>query len=184
MTDRPVGTTFTPSPHAWVDMALGRFIRSMPMLESMLFLTASAATGKSIVDQENATVAGAIDDIEKHLLRFPQGDRLSLGKAMVDARRVFAIRHNLVHGHWSEVEGRPMTFVSVLPIRSRKGARQLLERDDVSVADGVTAEEPTSLRLTFNRDLILSVRETATTLSVWLDECLDAWEEHFGVTDR
>lgn len=179
----PLATTqFTPSPQSWVDMALGRFIRSMPVLETMLFLTASAATGKSIVEQENATVAGAIDDIENRLLRFPQGDRLTLGKAMVDARRVFAVRHNLVHGVWSEVEGRPMTFVSVLPIRSRKGARQLLKRDDVTSADGVTDEEPLSLRLTFNRDLILSVRKTAANVSEYLGECLDVWEEHFEVT--
>ena len=183
MTESPAASTFTPSPQAWMDMALGRFIRSMPVLESLLFLTASAATGKSIVDQENATVTGAIEDIERHLRRFPRGDRLSLGKAMVDARSVIPVRHNLVHGQWSEVEGRPMTFVSILPIRSRKSARRLLERDDVSVAEGVTAEEPTSLRLTFNRDLILSVRETATTLSTWLDESLDAWEAHFRVTD-
>lgn len=182
MTEGPLGTTFTPSPQAWVDMALGRFIRSLPVLERLLFLTASAATGNSIVDQENATVANAIEDIEKNLNRFPQGDRISLAKALVDARRVFDIRHNLVHGMWSEVEGKPMTFVSVLPIRSRKSARRLQERHDLSAAEGVRATEPMSLRLTFNRDLILTVRDTAMKLSHWMDDRLDVWEEHLGVT--
>ena len=177
MPEIPVPTaTFTPSPQSWVDMALGRFVRSMPMLETLLFLTASAATGKSIVELDRAGATAAVDDIERLLVTFPKSDRISLGMAMVDARRVLEVRHNLVHGLWSEVAGKPMTFVSELPIRRRKAAKRLLERD------AVTDEELPSLRLTFNHDLIVSMRETATNVSGWLGECLDVWEEHFGVT--
>lgn len=181
MTESPAGVTFTPSPDSWMDMALGQFIRSLPRLERLLFLTASAATGKSIGDQEVDPATKAIEDIEKKINLFPESHRLPIGRAMVAARRIFDIRHSLVHGMWSEVEGKPMTFSTTLPIRGKRATRHHLEREGVIVHDGLTESDPASSRLTFNRDTILKVHAQAVTMSNWLDDCLYLWEEHFGV---
>jgi len=69
----------------------------MPPLETMLFLTARAATGKKIVDHDRAAAIAAVDDIERRLFTFPRADRVSLGNSMVDVRRVLRIGQNLIY---------------------------------------------------------------------------------------
>jgi hypothetical protein len=159
-----------------MDIAVGRLVRAMPLFEVVLLFTREAALGsRGDVELDRGGASGAIDELEGVLLTFPQQDRLSLARALADAREVTEFRQAIVHGRWTLLGENPLVYQSERVLLSRKRTRQLTGRDDV------TDEDHPIIRLTFNADAVLATLDQARDVSRYLNDNLDRWEAHFGM---
>ncbi|MFZ2014570.1 MAG: hypothetical protein WAV00_12155 [Nocardioides sp.] len=157
-----------------IDIAVGKFIREMPLFEVMLMLTRDiVAPSPSWASVMLAGPGRALSIITNGLSAFPRRDHSWLRVYLKEATHVLELRQAIVHGLWTEVDLEPGVFLSERPMLHKPA------KEHTGVARLSDAEHPT-VRRKFNAAGVMAGRARARSVSHYLDEHQDRWELHFG----
>jgi hypothetical protein len=157
-----------------MDIAVGKFIRELPLFEVLLMLTRDAvAPSENWVDVHLDGPGEALKVLEDRLLRFPSKDHFWLTIHLAQAKRVLDLRQAVVHGTWTLVDRRNGIYRSERPMRP-PAARAL-----TGVRKAPDSKHPTR-RHEFNAGGVMAGRARARSVSRYLGEHQDDWQEHFA----
>lgn len=158
-----------------MDIAVGKFIRELPLFELMLKLTRhTVEPGPSWVEVYNEGPSETLNLLGDQLLDFPKQDHFWLDVHFGQAAKVLELRNAIMHGLWHEGDRDTGSYRSVRPVRSRKEVRKLLGGELPS-----DDEYPTVGR-EFNAGGVMAGRARARSASRYLNKHLDRWEVHFA----
>ncbi len=155
-----------------MDVAVGKFVRALPLFEVALMLTREAISpGPSFVGVHHDGPEQAIKAIEDALPHFPANDQIWAGVTATQSRVVLDLRNAVVHGMWHDTD-RPGVFLSERPLRRSDAKRMGLSQ--------LPDEEYPTKRREFNAGGVMAGWARARWVSNYLVPRLDRWRTHFA----
>jgi hypothetical protein len=157
-----------------MDLAVGRFIREVTMLEVSLSLVAGAAhRDEEWVDRSLGSVADHVKSIRAVLAAFPRDDHAELTTELREAEGVWNFRRAVVHGRWTLLDAATAEYVSERPLPKGE-AREYTERP------GWTRDYP-EISLRFNLQSVTEAIQRMRSVQAYLDDNMNRWDSLFGV---
>jgi len=148
----------------------------MPKFEtSILLLAASVRSDRSWPEHSLRRTSELIQLLEDAIWDFPDQDRSLVELNLAKAREVLELRNLIVHGRWTLVDAERGLY-EVEKILTRSAARRALGRDHWS--DG---EHP-ALVMPMNAATVARTWRLTRNVTLYLEESLDRWEQHFDHT--
>jgi len=157
-----------------MDLAVGRFIREVAVLEVMLQLVAGAVwRDEQWVERSLGSAADHVKSVRAKLAEFPSLDQAELDAQLSEAEWVWKFRRALVHGRWTLLDAATEEYVSERPLPKS-------EARDYTSRPGWETDYP-EISLRFNLRSVTGATERMRQVQAYLEANLERWEESFGV---